>query len=125
MPDHDLMTPCCLQDLNPFAPKQHTQRLQSKSGQAIATNKEAQRYGDFKNIDFLSRFVTGAGRLKSRRLTRLKPVVHARLMRNIKVARVMALMPHEARYEDKQNARLRSFNVATLQHRARQGTPSS
>lgn len=80
-----------------------------------------QRYSDFKNVDFLSRFVTDAGRLKSRRVTRLRPLVHSRLMRNIKLARVMALMPHEARYEDKRNARLRSFNAATLQHKARQG----
>jgi hypothetical protein len=29
----------------------------------------------------------------------------------------MALLPHEARYEDKARQRLRSFNAATLMHK--------
>jgi ribosomal protein S18 len=71
------------QDLNPFAPKQYVPRAQKRVPPRIASNEDAHQFGDFKNVDFLSRFVTDAGRLKARRATRLRPAVHYRLMKQV------------------------------------------
>ncbi len=187
-PPRPAPAPAAPQDLNPFAPRRYTPRSQARRAPRIASDEDVQQFGDFKNLDFLSRFVTDAGRLKGRHDTRLRPSVHYRLMKQvraaaaapavagaaaagagagavaaaaavarpgprlvqlhaarglcaaraqptaavqapssqlptgaaaaqIKLARIMALMPHEARQEDKARQRLRSFNAAAAAHK--------
>lgn len=57
-------------------------------------NKEVLRSADFRNLQFLDRFVSDGGQIVSRQKTKLQSKVHRHLARQIKTARVMALLPH-------------------------------
>ena len=48
---------------------------------------------DFRNLEFLNDFVTDGGQIVSRRTTKLQAKVHRHLARQIKTARIMALLP--------------------------------
>lgn len=58
------------------------------------SNKEVLRTADFRDLQFLDRFVTDGGQIVSRQKTKLQSKVHRHLARQIKTARVMALLPH-------------------------------
>eukprot|EP00891_Asterochloris_glomerata_P002895 jgi/Astpho2/2895/Aster-x0115 len=64
------------------------------------TNAEVRRQADFRNLRFLDQFVTRTGQLQPRRRTGLKQHVHRHLMRQIKTARQMALLPPLDRREE-------------------------
>lgn len=65
------------QDLNPNAPR----RVEARSRRPPAylqrpTSQDVRAHGDYKNVDFLKRFVSDAGRLLPRRYTRLPGPQH-------------------------------------------------
>ncbi len=81
-----------LADPTPGAPQQ-------KAGPAAIanqpfTNKEVLQAADFRNLHFLNAFVSDGGQILNRNKTKLQAKVHRHLARQIKTARVMALLPH-------------------------------
>lgn len=50
-----------------------------------ATNADALRDADFRNVSFLHKFTTEAGNLPPRKVTKLQKKVHTHVMRQIKV----------------------------------------
>lgn len=100
------------EDLNPFY-EEAAQTRRAPQLRRMPSSQEARTLADYKNVEFLEQFVSDTGRLLPRRVTRLKPKVHRYVMRQIKLARVMALMPHELRYEESLvSARAREFEAA-------------
>ena len=69
------------QDRISRANAQREQRLKVKK----ATNAEALRQADFRNVSFLHKFTSEAGALPPRRVTRLQKKVHVHVMKQIKV----------------------------------------
>ena len=61
---------------------------------------QVRRQADFRNLCFLDQFVTRTGQLQPRRRTGLKQHVHRHLMRQVKTARQMALLPPLDRREE-------------------------
>lgn len=55
---------------------------------------------DFRNLEFLNEFVTEGGQIVHRSKSKLQAKVHRHLARQIKTARVMALLPHAGRTID-------------------------
>lgn len=51
-----------------------------------ATDSEALREADFRNVSFLHKFTSEAGALPPRRVTRLQKKVHVHVMKQIKVS---------------------------------------
>ena len=81
-----------LADPTPGAPQQ-------KAGPAAIanqpfTNKQVLQAADFRNLHFLNAFVSDGGQILNRNKTKLQAKVHRHLARQIKTARVMALLPH-------------------------------
>ena len=58
------------------------------------TNKEVLQSADFRNLHFLNAFVSDGGQILPRNKTKLQAKVHRHLARQIKTARIMALLPH-------------------------------
>lgn len=58
------------------------------------TNKQVLGAADFKNLQFLNAFVSNGGQILPRSKTKLQAKVHRHLARQIKTARIMALLPH-------------------------------
>jgi ribosomal protein S18 len=50
-----------------------------------ATNADALRDADFRNVSFLHKFTSEAGNLPPRKVTKLQKKVHTHVMRQIKV----------------------------------------
>ncbi|DBB05726.1 hypothetical protein WJX77_001751 [Trebouxia sp. C0004] len=78
---------------------------QNKAGPAAITNqpftnKEVLQAADFRNLHFLNAFVSDGGQILSRNKTKLQAKVHRHLARQIKTARIMALLPHSGRAEE-------------------------
>jgi small subunit ribosomal protein S18 len=48
---------------------------------------------DYKNVDLLSNFITEAGKIAPRRATGVSPLYHRKIVREIKKARMIALLP--------------------------------
>lgn len=48
---------------------------------------------DYKNVDFLRNFITESGKIAPRRTTGVSPLYHRKLVREIKKARSIALLP--------------------------------
>ena len=61
---------------------------------------EDSAFVDYKNVRFLSRFVSEGGRILPRRITGLSAKRQRKITRLIKRARAFGLMPHTARLED-------------------------
>ncbi|KAL3142292.1 hypothetical protein ABBQ38_002635 [Trebouxia sp. C0009 RCD-2024] len=59
----------------------------------VRGNKEVLASADFRNLEFLNEFVTDGGQIVPRTKTKLQAKVHRHLARQIKTARVMALLP--------------------------------
>ncbi|CAI5988182.1 unnamed protein product [Closterium sp. NIES-65] len=57
------------------------------------TTKEALRAADFRNVRFLSQFISETGKIKPRNKTRLSAKAQRRVAREIRTARVFGLMP--------------------------------
>jgi len=81
-----------LADASPGTPQQ-------KAGPAAIanqpfTNKEVLQAADFRNLHFLNAFVSDGGQILNRNKTKLQAKVHRHLARQIKTARIMALLPH-------------------------------
>ncbi|CAI5527572.1 unnamed protein product [Closterium sp. Naga37s-1] len=57
------------------------------------TTKEALRAADFRNVRFLSQFLSETGKIKPRNKTRLSAKAQRRVAREIRTARVFGLMP--------------------------------
>lgn len=64
---------------------------------AVHGNKEVMALADFRNLEFLNEFVTEGGQIVHRSKSKLQAKVHRHLARQIKTARVMALLPHSGR----------------------------
>ena len=65
-----------------------------KTKSVVRGNKEVLASADFRNLEFLNEFVTDGGQIVPRTKTKLQAKVHRHLARQIKTARVMALLPH-------------------------------
>lgn len=87
-----------MQDLVPQAvdrqnqPRKHQNRIPSTM--KAYSNKEVHRLADFRNLPVLNEFVSEGGQIVSRQKSKLQSKVHRHLARQIKTARVMALLPH-------------------------------
>ena len=90
-----------MQDLVPQAvdrqdrqnqPRKHQTRIPSPM--KTYSNKEVHRLADFRNLPVLNEFVSEGGQIVSRHKSKLQSKVHRHLARQIKTARVMALLPH-------------------------------
>ena len=62
------------------------------------TNKQVLAQADFRNVSFLNSFVSDGGQIEARSKTKLQSKVHRHLARQIKTARVMALLPHSGNF---------------------------
>lgn len=82
-----------LADASPGAPAQQTTGPAAITNQPF-TNREVLQAADFKNLHFLNAFVSDGGQILSRNKTKLQAKVHRHLARQIKTARIMALLPH-------------------------------
>lgn len=58
------------------------------------SDKKVLQSADFRNVEFLNDFVSEGGQIVPRSKTKLQAKVHRHLARQIKTARVMALLPH-------------------------------
>ncbi|GIL62934.1 hypothetical protein Vafri_17128 [Volvox africanus] len=106
------------QDLNPFAPRAQG-RTRPDVGAVRRPSAAEVMEADYKNVAFLSRwFLSPAGRLLSRKQTRLPVGVHKYVSRQIKLARHMGLMAGEARLDKLHLARLRELELVEAQRRA-------
>lgn len=65
-----------------------------------ATNADAQREADFRNVGFLHKFTSETGNLPPRKVTKLQKKYHSHVMRQIKIARNMALLPPEGKLQE-------------------------
>jgi small subunit ribosomal protein S18 len=52
---------------------------------------------DYKNIDLLRNFITEAGKIAPRRATGVSPLYHRKIVREIKKARMIALLPFKVK----------------------------
>jgi ribosomal protein S18 len=79
-------------DLDPYKAKEVTikQDLMRRGTAVPAAAVEA--FADFRNVPFLSNFVSPAGKLLPRRRTRLPAKLHREVGRQVRLARVMAVM---------------------------------
>lgn len=108
------------QDLNPFHREDEDSWLprrrfqQSRSTQRFSV-REFDRQLDYKSTPFLQNFLSSSGRIKSRRETRLKLKHQRAMQRAVKLARQMALIPHERRAGDQAgdaHQQMREFRAA-------------
>ncbi|HXF60413.1 MAG TPA: 30S ribosomal protein S18 [Caldilineaceae bacterium] len=76
-------------------PAEYVQREKSGRGRRIG-NEVRPEDVDYKNIPLLSRFLDRRGRILSRRKTRVSAKVQRRIVRAIKRARHLALLPYTA-----------------------------
>ncbi|GLI62526.1 hypothetical protein VaNZ11_005184 [Volvox africanus] len=107
------------QDLNPFAPRAQGWTHPDMGAVRRPSAAEVMEKADYKNVAFLSRwFLSPAGRLLSRKQTRLPVGVHKYVSRQIKLARHMGLMAGEARLDKLHLARLREQELVEAQRRA-------
>ncbi|GIL69789.1 hypothetical protein Vretimale_10160 [Volvox reticuliferus] len=107
------------QDLNPFAPRAQGRTRPDVGAVRRPSAAEVMEKADYKNVAFLSRwFLSPAGRLLSRKQTRLPVGVHRYVSRQIKLARHMGLMAGEARLDKLHLARLREQELVEAQRRA-------
>ncbi len=58
------------------------------------SNRQVLDMADFRNLQFLNAYVSDGGQIAPRSTTKLQAKVHRHLARQIKTARVMALLPH-------------------------------
>ncbi|GAB4823408.1 hypothetical protein N2152v2_010454 [Parachlorella kessleri] len=89
------------QDLDPYSAKSvdfDALTPASKRGPShFISRAEVEAHADFRNAQFLTSFVSEAGKLVPRRRTRLQQKLHRHLCRQIKVARSMAILPIDSR----------------------------
>lgn len=81
-----------MQDLNPYAVSSEPTRRKGRPAGDRLTAHDAESLTDFKNVAFLSNYLTPDGRLMPRKQTRLPQRQHRNIMQAIKLARNMALM---------------------------------
>ncbi len=77
------------------APAEYVQRERSGRGRRIGSEVRPDDV-DYKNIPLLSRFLDRRGRILSRRKTRVSAKVQRRIVKAIKRARHLALLPYTA-----------------------------
>ncbi len=82
-------------DLYVEGPAEYVQREKSGRGRRIGGDIRIEDV-DYKNIPLLSRFLDRRGRILSRRKTRVSARVQRRIVRAIKRARHLALLPYTA-----------------------------
>lgn len=75
-------------------------RRRGRTSPRFYETDEAFRKADFKNLNFLNNYVSDAGQLLSRKETKLKSKVHKKIMRHVKIARSMGLLPYLSRREE-------------------------
>jgi len=88
------------EELNPF-------HKAERGGRTMPSPQEALAYTDFRNVAFLERFLSPAGRLLPRKVTKLPPSVQAAVMREVKLARTMGFIAGETRLEKSHLKRVR------------------
>lgn len=82
------------EDLNPFRKLDgDSTRVDWSAWRERPVDAEVRARIDFRDQEFLSGYVTEMGQLLPRRRTQLKKSTHRRLMRAVKLARCMALLP--------------------------------
>lgn len=86
-------------DLNPFNAEAQDALAASPVGvqRPRPVDETVRRSIDFKNRRFLSSYLSEQGQLLPRRRTRLRAKTHRKLMRAVKLARCMALLPPTAK----------------------------
>ena len=72
----------------------YTPKREISKKNAVPGNKEVLATADFRNLEFLNEFVSKGGQIIPRSKSKLQAKVHRHLARQIKTARVMALLPH-------------------------------
>ena len=77
------------------APAEYVQRERSGRGRRIGSEVHPDDV-DYKNVPLLSRFLDRRGRILSRRKTRVSAKVQRRIVKAIKRARHLALLPYTA-----------------------------
>jgi len=93
------------EDLNPYMTSRPGSRV--RGPRLMPGASEVQEQADYKNVAFLHRFLSPAGRMLSRRMTKLPVNEHIKVMRSIKLARNMGLIAGESRLEKRHVQRLR------------------
>jgi ribosomal protein S18 len=82
------------EDLNPFRTlEKDSTRVNWQARREVPRDAEVRDAIDFRDQEFLSGYLTDMGQLLPRRRTKLKKSTHRRLMRAVKLARCMALLP--------------------------------
>jgi small subunit ribosomal protein S18 len=76
-------------------PAEYVQREKSGRGRRIGSEVRPEDV-DYKNVPLLSRFLDRRGRILSRRKTRVSAKVQRRIVKAIKRARLLALLPYTA-----------------------------
>eukprot|EP00798_Chlamydomonas_sp_ICE-L_P022910 gene22910-30087_t len=88
------------QDLNPFSTQEDgPSRFSGRKERWMPSVREAKTFADYKNVQFLEKYLSPAGRLLPRRETKLPVTLHVHVMRQIKLARSMGLIAGEARLD--------------------------
>nr|8A22_Br Chain Br, bS18m [Polytomella magna]8APN_Br Chain Br, bS18m [Polytomella magna]8APO_Br Chain Br, bS18m [Polytomella magna] len=80
-----------------------------------STHQEVTEMADFKNVSFLTQFLSPAGRIQPRRVTKLTEPLQRRIAKSVKLARNMALMAGEARLDKLHLTRVRQEELHRYQ----------
>lgn len=97
------------QDLSPLSTAGTSRRPFYQRPTTTYANEDAIAKADFKNLQFLNGFVTNVGRIMSRKETKLKARVHRHVVKQVKIARQMALLPYQDRREEFKKGGRRQF----------------
>uniref|UniRef100_A0A7S3VN46 Small ribosomal subunit protein bS18c n=1 Tax=Dunaliella tertiolecta TaxID=3047 RepID=A0A7S3VN46_DUNTE len=91
------------EDLNPFAELTASSKgrlaQRGRSQRPMPSAEDVLRTADYKNVAFLERFLSPAGKILHSKTTRLPPNVQAKVAKQIKLARNMAFISGESLYE--------------------------
>ncbi|KAF5842232.1 hypothetical protein DUNSADRAFT_8632 [Dunaliella salina] len=91
------------EDLNPFAEltasSQGKLAQRGRIGRPMPSVEDVLQTADYKNVAFLERFLSPAGKILHSKTTRLPPNVQVKVAKQIKLARNMALISGESLYE--------------------------
>ncbi|GAX75908.1 hypothetical protein CEUSTIGMA_g3351.t1 [Chlamydomonas eustigma] len=98
-------------DLNAYAVPNSRGNTRQWPMRTIPSSLEVRQLADYKNVAFLSKFLSSSGRLLPRKKTKLPLKDHVRVMNQIKIARNMGFMAHETRLEKQYLPQLREAEL--------------
>lgn len=79
-------------ELDPYKEAETAHDFDQKPPPAISPS-EVRDLADYKNVPLLATFLSGAGKLPLRQRTHLRAKLHRHLARQVKIARIMAILP--------------------------------